>query len=215
MNLNIIIGVIILLLLYYTYNYKENFSSSSSTVLNEKQLLFKRTLTDIGDILNRHNIKYFLFCGTALGAHREKKFIEHDHDIDIAIFDGEETFKKIINIMKKCPNFSYSHQFPKKSSIDNITEVTFNHNVTNINVDIFMVYKINNTYTHYTYTSLCDLKPKRRCVFENKPFKIIDINFLGRQYKIPDKSFLTSNYGDDWHIKKNLSYDDIIRTHSI
>ena len=75
--MSIFVLSLILLALYYV---RYPFS------LNEKQTKFKRTLEDMADILNRHNIEYFLFCGTALGCHREGQFIEHDHDIDLGVF---------------------------------------------------------------------------------------------------------------------------------
>ena len=34
------------------------------------------------------------------------------------------------------------------------------------------------------------------------------INFLGKSYLIPDKSFLVSHYGKNWHIKKKYSYSE-------
>ena len=74
----ILFGLIIICLLnvFFTRN-------SSNSNLNDKQKKFLTTLTDMADILEENNINYFLFAGTALGCHREKKFIEHDNDIDL------------------------------------------------------------------------------------------------------------------------------------
>ena len=88
--------------------------------LNEKQSKFKKTLEDMKKILDSNNVKFFLYCGTALGAHREKKFIEHDHDIDIGVLGTE--FNKIKHVMKNYKSIFYLvHYFPKNSGINSKT----------------------------------------------------------------------------------------------
>ena len=78
-----IINIILIIVVYCLYyNQREYFSNP---FLNKKQKIFKRTLEDIADILNKNNIEFTLSSGTALGAYREHKFIEHDHDIDLGI----------------------------------------------------------------------------------------------------------------------------------
>ena len=46
-------------------------------------------LRRVKKILDKHNINYWLDEGTLLGAVREKKLIEWDHDIDLAIWYKE------------------------------------------------------------------------------------------------------------------------------
>ena len=84
----LIFFIFIILLIIFKKKQIESFY-----VLNEKQSKFKKTLEDMKKILDSNNVKFFLYCGTALGAHREKKFIEHDHDIDIGVLGTE--FNKI------------------------------------------------------------------------------------------------------------------------
>ena len=40
-------------------------------------------LRQIKEVLNKHNIEFWLDCGTLLGAVREGKFLEWEHDIDL------------------------------------------------------------------------------------------------------------------------------------
>lgn len=55
----------------------------------EKQLLHQQTLLDFQAIMNvvaGVGVRFFLVCGTALGAQREGYFIPHDDDIDVGVF---------------------------------------------------------------------------------------------------------------------------------
>ncbi len=130
-------------------------------ILNEKQLKFKKTLEDMKKILDNNNVKFFLYCGTALGAHREKKFIEHDQDIDVGILGNE--FNKIKNVMKKYNSLFYlEHYFPKNRGINNASEISYRHKGTNVKIDIFQVLKTPKGYLHYSYGSICSKKKNFR-----------------------------------------------------
>ena len=74
--------LLIIIILFYFINIQWR---NQENYLNQKQIKFKKTLEDMANILEDNNIYFFLYCGTALGATREKKFIEHDPDIDISI----------------------------------------------------------------------------------------------------------------------------------
>jgi phosphorylcholine metabolism protein LicD len=52
-----------------------------------------KTMMKLKKIFDKHNIEYWLDEGTLLGAIREKKFIEWDHDIDFGVWS--ETIPKI------------------------------------------------------------------------------------------------------------------------
>ena len=188
------------------YNQREYFSNP---FLNKKQKTFKITLEDIDDILNQNNIEYTLSCGTALGAYREHKFIEHDHDIDLRINKNLEKISKIITDSNK---FTLARFLPKDEPLRNASEITLKHKKTGINVDIFKVIKKNNKYIIYTYGSICNTKPNRRCEFENSIYKIVNINFMGRIYKIPEFKYIIESYGKDWNTPKKYSYDEGLKS---
>lgn len=60
------------------------------------------TLRKIKKILDKNNIKYWLDEGTLLGAVREKKLIEWDHDIDLSIWYRDlEKIKPLFNEINK------------------------------------------------------------------------------------------------------------------
>lgn len=196
--ISIAIVVIVLILYYYL---------KPSKKLNDKQKKFKLTLEDITDILEQHDIHYFLNCGTALGCHREKKFIEHDEDIDLGIFE-DISYQKIIDTVLKSNKFTLLRYFPQDSSnVNNLTEITFIHNETNIHLDIFKYFKKEDKYMSFAYNGKCSFKPRNRCEWLD-PINLIQLNFLGRTYNVPDMDFIRSRYGSDWNIPKVESYDN-------
>lgn len=174
--------------------------------IKSKKYNFQCALEDMDDILKLKNIDYFLFCGTALGAYRERDFISHDIDIDLGVYcDISEIIKKLNDNNK----FKLLRTYPKNSNDIKTkkTEVCYLHLKTNVRIDIFKVEMINNKKIHYSYESLCNRKENKRCEFINN-FNLTKIDFLGRKYNIPTIDFLISHYGDDWKIPKKFSYSN-------
>ena len=54
------------------------------------------------EILDKHNIPFFLIGGTLLGAYRDGDFIEYDVDMDIAFFDD----RRVIDVIE-CGDFAH------------------------------------------------------------------------------------------------------------
>ena len=202
MILHIILLFFIILAFYIIYT-REDITKS----LNDKQKKFLTTLTDMADILENNDIHYFLLGGTALGCHREKKFIEHDHDIDLGIFE-DISFKTILNIVNNSNKFKFNSLHPYNTEIENATELTFIHKDTNVRLDIFKHFKVEKyKYMSYAYFGKCSNKPRNRCEY----LDIIKLNkhtFLDRIYNVPDISYIENLYGSDWRIPKHMSYDD-------
>jgi len=196
-----IIVLVLIILLFYIKLLNKNVDK----FVTQKQLNFKRTLQDMKDILDKNNITFFLYCGTCLGAHRERKFIDHDPDIDIGVLDNE--FYKISSVLNNYKSVFYQNKFYPSSDINTACEICYIHRKTNIKIDIFKVTKKKEGYIHYSYTSICADKKNKRCEFVNN-FKFETINFLGRNYKIPDKDFLISHYGHDWNKVKKFTYEE-------
>lgn len=174
--------------------------------LNDKQNKFLIALTDMADILDKNDIHYFLSSGTALGCHREKKFIEHDPDIDLGVFESV-SFTNILNIVNESDKFVLHISWPRNTEIKEATELTFRHKETKVKIDIFKFYKIKDKYMSVAYGGKCDNKPRKRCEWLD-PINLIKMDFMGRKYNVPDISFIISHYGNDWNIPKIESYDD-------
>jgi phosphorylcholine metabolism protein LicD len=56
------------------------------TDITQKAKDFNKVLVSAKKALDSIGMKFHLHAGTSLGAYREHSFIEHDHDIDIAVF---------------------------------------------------------------------------------------------------------------------------------
>jgi len=62
-----------------------------------KEEIMVENLKDTKEILDKHHIRFWLDWGTLLGAVREGKIIEWDHDVDLGMMESD--FKKINSIL--------------------------------------------------------------------------------------------------------------------
>jgi len=172
--------------------------------ITSKQINFTKTLLDMADILDKANQTFFLSCGTALGAIREKKFIEHDGDIDLGIF-AKDYNPAIENEILKV--FKLKHRL---GSTDSGYELTFIHPDTNINIDIFIHYPENDYVWTPSFFGVCDISKNKMCRFKYTSFGLKKIDFIGRQFNVPDPigRYLEESYGVDWKIPKKFSYTE-------
>ena len=177
---------------------KKNKNYSLKNSDSSKQRRFKHALEEMKDVLDKNNISFFLFCGTALGAYREKTFIQHDLDIDLGVL-GDDILK-VKNI--KDSRFRIHRRHPSE---ENATEISFFNDKYNVSIDIFQVIETSKGLEHYSYLGLCNSKPNGRCTFINN-FEFERIDFLGKEYLAPGKKFLNSHYGDDWQVVKKFDY---------
>lgn len=60
--------------------------------MNEVQKIQLGILMKLDEVCQEHNLRYYLACGTCIGAIREKGFIPWDHDIDV-MMPVDEAFK--------------------------------------------------------------------------------------------------------------------------
>ena len=121
-------------------------------LLREVQLKELELLIEIDRICKKHNIKYFLSWGSALGAVRHKGFIPWDDDIDISMF--WEDYKKFEMICREELDNNYFYQSQKtdpnnwqswnRIRINNTTAISREHSFVNCHwglfIDIFPVF---------------------------------------------------------------------------
>ncbi len=93
--------------------------------------------------LTENNIEYTLAFGTLLGAVREKGFISHDIDIDVAIW-AEDWGENIQHCLKKV-GFTLRHSFEVDQGLLG-REETYEYN--GISIDIFYFYPAINNFPY-------------------------------------------------------------------
>jgi lipopolysaccharide cholinephosphotransferase len=69
------------------------------SVLRRAQMRMLEMLDVFVDICDRHNINYWLACGTLLGARRHQGFIPWDDDLDIVVMQRD--YDKLLSILQE------------------------------------------------------------------------------------------------------------------
>ena len=199
--------IIILVIVLFLYNFcKKQRILGGNNKDSDKQIKFKTALEDMKTILDENNQKFFLVCGTLLGCIREKKFIEHDLDIDLGIF-SDQYDKTIENKILNSDKFSLVHRL---GELNKSYEISFRH-INGIKIDIFLHYKIEkNIYYAASFYGLCDKKPEKYCKWKYKIDDLINYKFFDKNYLIPKNytEYLKDRYGEDWKTPKNYTYKE-------
>ena len=162
----------------------------------------QRLLFDVADILDDIGIEFFLNAGTLLGAVRDKKFIESDRNVDLAMVQenlipiAKELGSRLIEKGIKIEVIDHRHKRPWNGSIYAI--------------------KFRGYGEHGELPAYIKIKGKRAIpshlsdhwlVFTARFLEELDeIEFYGRTFKIPKDAngFLTETYGD-WRTPTKLS----------
>ena len=150
----------------------------------------KQALFDIIDILEKYNIRYFLFFGTLLGAIKEKDFIDGDNDIDLGILDK---FWENTNLFKNIAKDLGDKKIYIGSIMDNSMMTLVKSKGKGINIDLYYgkLGKENTIFNGNTW----------RLEIPNNYFLGLDtINFLGRDVKTPKNpsKFIDKLYMDKY-----------------
>lgn len=147
-------------------------------------------LLDFRRVALKHGLHFWLMFGTLLGSVRERNFIEHDTDTDLAVSVSDQ--EALIATLSEL--LANGFDLIRTKEPDDL--VTIMRNDEYIDIGIFR--------------SRRDLKGKRYNIYQNhveygEVFRsFIEIEFLNTKFYIP-KNFellLSRWYGDDWDIKK-------------
>jgi len=106
-----------------------------------------KILKAVIDICDRHNIIYYAFYGTLLGAIRHKGFIPWDNDIDIAM--TREEYNKFLNFVSELPSNLFHHtlesqgcEYTYEARISDLNTIQYGkrHDSVkgNVSIDIFI-----------------------------------------------------------------------------
>ncbi len=152
-----------------------------TTELIELQTVLTQMLKDFDTVCNKHNITYWLDCGTLLGAVRHKGIIPWDDDIDVAMpREDYERFNKIATeilpdnfyFQNKKIDTKYRYYWTKLRNRNSIAMESWEKENEGkyhmgISMDIFPMDYVNN------YKSYLFFKNWFVCTFKNKTFNLI------------------------------------------
>jgi phosphorylcholine metabolism protein LicD/GT2 family glycosyltransferase len=180
----------------------------------EKNIIDKKLFFKFVNLLEAHDIFFWLDFGTLLGAHREKAFIRGDDDIDVSLWS--ETYwlvRKIIDLS----DWKYKSIWRREIAIYHESNPDFH-------IDLFFYDKEKDICSAYVYL---ENKLSKEINIESKmivPKELLEefktIEFYNHDFYIPKKTgeYLTCHYGnwkdkdEKWYYSKRINID---RTHAL
>jgi hypothetical protein len=143
-----------------------------------------------GSLLDEIKLPFVLVCGTLLGVIREGQLLDHDHDVDVAVFVDDMT-----DDMRGClrNNAEFGHDQESHSGKGQLDLI---HN--GIHFDIFFIHKKNGKSFFNPIGEECMIWDDD--VFDKSKWK--KARYLGREWNIPAKpiKFFNTYFGKDWKI---------------
>jgi len=171
----------------------QHFEYSGKPKVFSKEISVKN-LVVLTDILNKHNIKYWLQDGTLLGYYREKDLISHDKDTDLGLMWSDIADKKYIikEILSKGFKISKIKGYMKESLL-----LTFKRD--GQTTDFFFYYNNGDKIYHCATGKNWEIY-----TYEYEPFEVKLVEFLGHWFYVPDdeRKFIVTKYGPDWMTPK-------------
>ena len=158
----------------------------------DKQLRFKKTLLAAKNALDQTNTRFFLASGTALGAWRDGKFIEHDGDIDLGVFATE-----------------FDPKIKERGILQNGYQIKFAHDQFHVPLDIFAYYEENEYMWYATHFGrICRCMARGFCRWKFQKFDLQPMDFLGATFLIPGppEQYMIAKYGSDWKSPRNFNH---------
>lgn len=179
---------------YYCQKIQNNLNNE----LSDKQIIYRNILKKTKIALDKLNIPFFLSSGTCLGYLREKRFIEHDYDIDIGIF-AEDYTPKIIQEMKNQGLILYRVLGNEKTGLELSFRLPNTILGKHAKVDIFLHYK-NKNKIFWTSYEAPDFKKK--ITYQVPKFNLKSVNFMGVIVNVPNPvvKYIRNHYGQKWYI---------------
>ena len=208
----------LIFIIYYIYNYcnNKNIEHMDDTISNNKltsdekkalikfkkisikQKIYSKILKKTQEALNELDIPFFLSSGTCLGYFRENKFLDHDYDIDIGIFEDDYT-PNIINKMEEKGLILYR----TLGNLETGLELSFRLSGTELGnkakIDIFVHYlEDDNIY----WSSYMAPKFEKQVKYMVSNFDLQSVKFMDCEVNVPYPTvkYLREHYGKEWYI---------------
>jgi len=145
-------------------------------------------LLEADEILKSLGVPYVLACGTALGWYREKGFIEHDPDLDIAV--RIEDFNPDITTRLESAGFEIYKIYGTHES-----GLQYSFFRRGIKFDIFFLYPGPN----YDWHSVHRDDVMKKYIYPHLEPTVVE--FLGRNISVPQLGWIEAQYGkEEWKV---------------
>ena len=155
----------------------------------------KESLLEIKEIFDNLKIKFWLACGSCLGAVREGHFIPYDFDIDIIMLVRDFS-PKISGELSKIAPLHFERHWP-----DKLAFVSFSMNQIPIHIKLKYYFSPEDIYIW--------LHPRphwQNCVMPGKSLRNdYRVNFLDTKFRVPNppEEYLERLYGKNWRTPIN------------
>lgn len=157
----------------------------------------KEALEATADLLEKHNIKYWIDSGTLLGAYRQQGFIVYDHDIDIRCLPGQVTDENVSQLIKELWEIGYTLIMQNKGKRAQFICIHQNGTM----LDLKFAYQDGNLLWIYCWRSATGVEKPRVHCYPRKFFRHMgEIELYGRKYPTPApvEEYIVAHYGKDW-----------------
>ena len=178
-------------------------SSKKSKLLQE---LYINVTQAIYDGFEKNELEYAYEFGSLLGLIRDKKFMEHDDDIDLMYFPHNE--EELLQLPKLLLPYGFilDHYYTVDGKI---VEYTFDYCSSGLTVDVFVKSNVDGMSTSYWLYQDKDVKYENMNEMSVSYDKMANVdffkylNFWGVDLRIPNNAeeILYWHYGPKWMIK--------------
>jgi hypothetical protein len=163
-----------------------------------KQIIYSTILRKTKDALDELSIPFFLSSGTCLGYLRENKFLDHDYDIDVGIFEIDYN-PEIVNKMADKGLFLYRTLGDVKTGLELSFRLPGTSLGKNAKIDIFLHYKTGDKIFWSSYIAPLF---KKKIKYQVSNFILKPVNFMDVVVNVPHPTvkYIREHYGDKWYI---------------
>ena len=161
------------------------------TFVSRDQYQILSSMASVIDVIETHGYPIFIYAGTLLGLVREGKLIDHDNDLDLAVFLGEIAAEDVPEIWLKFKRklVATGVLSDKQAAED---KAIFRVQTESVEIDLFPAWSEEGKFSVYPY---CFGELDNSDVF---PTKLL----VGTGFSIPcdEEAFLSQCYGKTWRV---------------
>lgn len=208
---------------------EEKEEAQKKSYIDYKQQVYTDILAKTKKVLDELKIPFFLSSGTCLGYFREDKFIDHDYDIDLGIFEKDYN-PELIEKMSQQGLQLYRVLGTRKDGMELSFKKTGTKLGKHAKVDIFLHYpeteietkkvthkqhknkmtaKTSEKKEYYSWYSYKAPKFEEKIKYRVGKFNLVPVKFMGLTVNSPHPTltYILDHYGEDWVTPKKAGVD--------